>query len=74
MIQGEAPLAGHGAVLFRGCNADVDYLCCSRGASREAVVRAVATLGKDAPFAARHALRRIASQLAEPINITLLDH
>jgi hypothetical protein len=43
-------------------------------ASREAVVRGVAPLGKDQPLPARRALRSTASPLAEPININLLDH
>ena len=49
-------------------------------ASREAVVRCVAPLGKDMPLPARRTLRffmpsgAIASQLAEPINITLAEY
>jgi len=80
MIQDKAQPAGNGRVLFKGCNADVDHLARSLRASREAVVRGVAPLGKDAPLPARHALRLLcpvgatASQLAELINITLLDH
>jgi len=74
MIQDKAQPAGNGWVLFKGCNADVDHLDCSLRASREAVVRGVAPLGKDAPLPATHALRPTASQLAELINITLLDH
>ena len=74
MIQDKAQPAGNGRVLFKGCNADVDHLARSLRTSREAVVRGVAPLGKDAPLPARHALRPAASQLAELINISLLDH
>ena len=73
MIQDKAQSAGNGRVLFKGCNAVLDHLACSLRASREAVVRGVAPLGKDAPLPARRALRPTASRLAESINITLLD-
>jgi len=52
----------------------LDHLGNSLRASREAVVRGVAPLGKDMPLPARRAWRPTASRLAEPINITLLDH
>ena len=80
MIQDKAQSAGNGRVLFKGCNAVLDHLACSLRASREAVVRGVAPLGKGAPLPARRALRlecplgATASRLAEPINIALLDH
>ncbi len=74
MIQDKAWSAGNGRVLFKGCNAVLDHLACSLRASREAVVRGVAPLGKGGPLPARRALRPIASRLAEPINITLFDH
>jgi len=80
MIQVQAQAAGNGQVLFKGCNADVGHLACSHGARREAVVprghtiRGVAPLGKDAPLPARRALWPTASQLAEHINVTSLDH
>ena len=61
-------------VLCKDCNAVLDHLGSSLRASREAVVRGVAPLGKDAPLPARRAWRPTASRLAEPINITLLDH
>ncbi len=41
--------------LFEGCNAVLDHLASSLWASREAVVRGVAPLGKDAPLPARRA-------------------
>ncbi len=74
MIQDKAQSAGNGRVLFKGCNAVMDHLGSSLRASREAVVRGVAPLGKGAPLPARRALRPTASQLAELINTTLLDH
>jgi hypothetical protein len=65
-------LARH--VLFKGCNAGLDRPGDSLRASREAVVRDVAPLGKDAPLPARRALRPTASQLAEPVNATLAEY
>ncbi len=49
MIQDKARSAGNGRVLFKGCNAVLDHLAYSLRASREAVVRGVAPLGKDSP-------------------------
>ena len=71
MIQDEAQSAENGRVLFKDCNAELDYLGGSLRASREAVVRGVAPLGKGMPFPASRALRPTASRLAEPTNITL---
>ena len=74
MIQDKAQSAGNGKVLFKGCNAVLDHLACSLRASREAVVRGVAPLGKDSPLPARRALRLTASRLAERTNTNWLDH
>jgi len=74
MIQDKAHSVGNGRVLFKGCNAVLDHLVYSLRASREAVVRGVTPLSKDAPLPARRALRPTASRLAEPINISWLDH
>ncbi len=74
LIQGEAQSEGNGIVLFKGCNTILDQLGCSRRASREALVRGVPPLGKDAPLPARRALRPSASQLAEIITTTYLGH
>ncbi len=74
MIQDKAQSAENGQVLFKGCNAVLDHLASSLRASREAAVRGVAPLGKDAPLPAGRAWRPTASRLAEPINMTLLDH
>ena len=74
MIQDKAQAARNGRVLFKGCNAVLNHLACSLRASREAVVRGVAPLGKGTPLPARRALRPTASQLAELINTPLLDH
>jgi len=71
MIQDKAQSAENGSVLFKGCNAVLDHPGVSLRASREAVVRGVAPLGKDMPFPARRALRPTASRLAELINIAL---
>ncbi len=56
MIQDKAQPAGNGR-LFKDCNAVLDHLGNSLRASREAVVRGVAHLGKDAPLPARRAWR-----------------
>ena len=55
MIQDKALSAGNGYVLPKDCNAVLDHLGSSLRASREAVVRGVAPLGKDAPLPARRA-------------------
>jgi len=84
----EHDLARH--VLYKGCNAVLDHPGDSLRASREAIVRGVAPLGKDAPTQyrvacythgngenrdpARRTLRPTASQLAEPIKPPLLDY
>ena len=74
MIQDKAQTEENGRVLFKGCNAVLDHLGGSLRASREAVVRLVAPLGKGMPFPARRASRPTASRLAELINTTLSDH
>jgi hypothetical protein len=62
------------------CNGRFAVLRLLRGASREAVVRGVAPLGKDAPLPARRAWRfecplgATALRLAEPTNISLTEH
>ncbi len=73
MIQDKAQSEGNGR-LFKDCNAVLNHLGSSLRASREAVVRGVAPLGKDAPLPARRAWLSTASRLAEPINSALLDH
>ncbi len=74
MKQDKAQPAENGQVLFKGCNAVLVHLGGSLRASREAVVRGVAPLGKGMPFPARRALRSIASQLAESTNIVLKEY
>ena len=74
MIRDKAQTEGNGRFLFKGCNAALDHLGSSLRASREAVVRHVASLGKGTPLPARRALWPTASQLAESIKTTLLDH
>ena len=74
IIQDKAQSAGTGQVLFKGCNAVLDYLGSSLRASREALVRGVAPLGKGEPFPARRALRSNASRLAEHGNIILKEY
>ncbi len=54
VVQDKAPAAGNG-MLYKDCNAAMDHPGSSLRASREAVVRGVAPLGKDAPLAARRA-------------------
>ena len=74
IIQDKAQSAENGQVLFKGCNAVLDYLGSSLRASREALARGVAPLGKGGPFPARCALRSNASRLAEQGNITLKEY
>ena len=74
MVQDKAQYAENGRVLFKGCNAVLDYLGGSLRASREAAVRGVAPLGKGLPFPARRALRPTASRFADPVNITLKEY
>jgi hypothetical protein len=74
MVQDKTQFAGNGKVLFKDCNAVLGHLGSSLRASREAVVRGVAPLGKDAPLPARRAWRPTASRLAEPTNISLTEH
>ena len=50
MIQDKAQSAVNGVVLYEGCNAVLDHPGGSLRASREAVVRGVAPLGKDTPL------------------------
>ncbi len=73
MIQDKTQSAGNGR-LFKDCNAVWDNLGSSLRASREAIVRSVVPLGKDAPLPARRAWRSTASRIAELINSALLDH
>ena len=61
-------------VFFKGCNAVLDHPGSSSRASREAVVRSVVPFGKGTALPARRALRPTASQLAELMNTTLLNH
>ncbi len=74
MIQDKAQFAENGRFLFKDCNAVLDHLGGSLRASREALVRYVAPLGKDMPFPARCALRPSASRLAETINIAWQEY
>jgi len=61
-------------VLCKGCNAVLEQQGSSLRAGREAAVRYVALLGKDAPLPAKHALRSTASRPAEPYNIRVTLH
>ena len=90
MIQDKTQTANNGVVLVKGCNAVLDHLLSSLRASREAVVRGVAPLGKDQPLPARHAfgncslrcstscipavVRPTTSRLAEHGNIALKEY
>ena len=47
MIQDKAQSEENGEVLFKGCNAGLDYLDHSLRASRQAFVRVVEFLGND---------------------------
>ena len=74
ITQDKAQSAGNGQVLFKGCNAVLDYLGSSLRASREALARGVAPLGKGGPLRARRALRSNTSRLAEQGNIILKEY
>ncbi len=73
MIQDKTQSTGNG-MLYKDCNAALDHLGCSLRASREAVVRGVAPLGKDVPLPAGRAWRLTAARFAEPINIALTEY
>ncbi len=47
MFQDKAQTAENGGFLFKGCNTVLGHLGASLWASREAVIRGVAPLGKD---------------------------
>jgi hypothetical protein len=82
MIQDKTQSAENGCSLFKDGDAVLNHLASSLWASREAVVRGVASkrllfgapLGQDAPLPARRALRPTASRLAEHVNITLKEY
>ncbi len=74
MFQDKVQSAGNGMFLFKDCNAVLEHLGSFLRAGREAVVRGVAPLGKDAPFPARRALRSTASRPAESYNISVTEH
>jgi len=74
MLQDKAQSAGNGMFLCKDCNAVLEHLGSSLRACREALVRGVTPLAKDAPLPARRALRSTASRLAEPVNITFLEY
>ncbi len=74
MIQDKEQSAENGRVLFKGCNAVLDYLGGSLRASRDEVVRYVAPLGKGMPFPAKRALRSTASRPADPTNCALQEY
>ncbi len=61
-------------VLCKGCNAVLEHQGSSLRAGREAAVRCVPLLGKDAPLPAKHALRSTASRPAEPYNMRVTLH
>ena len=61
------------AILCRLCLI-LNHLGGSLRASREAVIRFFAPLGKEVPFPAGRASRLTASRLAEPGNITLTEY
>ena len=65
MIQDKAQFAVNGYSLNKDCNAELSHLWASLRARREAVICAVAPLGKDQPFPARRALQLTASRHAE---------
>ena len=74
MIQDKTLSAENGCCLFKGGDAVLGHLAGSLWAGREAAVRGVAPLAKDAPLPARHALRPTAFRLAESVNTTLEEY
>ena len=71
MIQGKAQFAVNGYSLNKDCNAELSHLWASLRARREAVICAVAPLGKEQPFPARRALQLTASRRAESAMCTM---
>ncbi len=67
MIQDKTQSAGNGR-LFKDCNAVWDDLGSSLRASREAIVRSVVPLGKDAPLPARRAWRFFYALWVQPLH------
>ena len=74
MIQDKELRKENGSVLFKRRDAGLGHLVSSLWASIEVVICYVAPLGKGLPLPARRALQLTASQLAERINTTLIDH
>ena len=74
MIQDKTLCAENGCSLVKDGDAVLSHLASSLWASRKAVVRGVAPLGKDAPLPARRALRSTAFRLAEHVNIILKEY
>ena len=70
MIQDKTQSTGNG-MLYKDCNAALDHLGCSLRASREAVVRGVAPLAKDAPLPARRAWRFFYALWVQPLHDSL---
>ena len=71
MIQDKAQFAVNGYSLNKDCNAELNHLWVSLRARREAVICAVAALGKDQPFPVRRALQPTASRHAESAMCTM---
>jgi len=72
MIQDKTLSAENDCSLFKDGDKLLNHLARSLRASREGVVRVVASPGKDAPLPARRALRSTPD--AEPDNITLKEY
>ncbi len=74
MIQDKTLSAENACSLVKDSDNLLNHLASSLWASRKALIRSVAPLGKDAPLPARRALRPSPSRLAEPVNITLKEY
>ncbi len=74
MTQDKAQFAVNGYSRNKDCNAVLSHLCASLRARREAVICAVASLGKDQPFPARRALQLSASRHADSYHLYVIPH
>ena len=74
MTQDKAQFAVNGYSLNKGCNTVLSHLWVSLRARREAIICAVASLGKDQPFPARGTLQLTASRHADMYHLYVTPH
>ena len=74
MIRNKAQSAVNGCSLNKGCNVELNHLWASLRAQREAITCCVASLKKDMPFSARHALQLMAYRCADMRFLSFTPH